>query len=111
MNNNAVLKVTRDNDATTSIELRLKPASQCVSLIVYEYISPTGDQYNETWRIDNLDLIGEYTIQLYDSWGKLILETSDYHNDWSTKVSGTYHYFIRYEGELRNQGILIVDQP
>jgi len=78
-------------------------------LIIYTGISPNGDPFNENWIIQNIEALPdtkENTVSIYNRWGDLVFETTNYDND--TRVfkginkndkevsSGVYFYKIYF---------------
>lgn len=78
-------------------------------LIIYTGLSPNGDSFNEKWIIQNIESLPdtrENNVTIYNRWGDLIFETSNYDN--STRVfkginkngnevnSGVYYYKIEF---------------
>jgi len=53
-------------------------------IIVYTGISPNGDGQNDTWIIRYIDAIvdtRENVVSIYNRWGDLVFEVSDYDNN------------------------------
>jgi gliding motility-associated-like protein len=67
-------------------------------VVIPNVISPNGDQYNETLFIQGLEFLS-HTVRIYNRWGQMILETSDYRNNWKAEdhPDGTYYYEIVVE--------------
>lgn len=78
--------------------------------------SPNGDNFNDTFKIDNIDNLTCYpenTVEIYNRWGILVFETKNYNNTTNafdgisrgrTTVkqsdglpTGTYFYIIHYK--------------
>ena len=58
--------------------------------------TPNGDGINETLTFSLLEVYPNSTLQVYNRWGKLIFESSDYKNDWDGEdyKAGTYFYVL-----------------
>ncbi len=62
--------------------------------------SPNGDQYNDTWIIDNIEVYPDLHFQLFNKWGNLIYESKGLYEPWNGKVGGvtvpsdTYYYLL-----------------
>ena len=57
-------------------------------------VTPNGDGKNDSWRISNRYAFQPLiTIQLYNSDGKEILNTTDYKNDWPLENVGSQRTF------------------
>lgn len=63
-------------------------------------ISPNGDGINDYWKIINIGAFGKCDVKIYNRWGDVVYESSDYKNDWDGKregktlPEGTYYYLI-----------------
>ena len=62
--------------------------------------TPNGDGDNDVWIIDELFYFPDHTLQVFNRWGTVILDTRNYQNDWDGTwkgeplPEGTYYYFI-----------------
>ena len=84
--------------ATATVEV----ISGC-SLVIPNVFSPNSDGLNDRWIIEGIEGV-EHTVRVYNRWGRIVLETSDYNNDWDGNGAsdGTYFYEVRsMEPELR----------
>ena len=61
---------------------------------------PNGDNYNDTWIIDNLDLYPNMKLSIYNKWGRVVHEQSGNYLPWDGKYlnkdlpSEVYYYKI-----------------
>jgi gliding motility-associated-like protein len=71
-------------------------------------ITPNGDSYNDVFFIKNLDEYPKSELIIFNRWGKIIYQNSDYQNNWDgTKHSdGTYFYILTLNNGKRYHGIL-----
>lgn len=76
-------------------------------LTIYSAFSPNGDAVNQFFRIDGIESYPNHQLFVYNRWGNLVLETSNYQNDWAGTWNGldlpdgTYYYvFEDGEGEV-----------
>jgi len=62
-------------------------------------ITPNGDGFNDYFVIDNIDTWDEHKLLIYNRWGKTVLETTSYNNNWNgdNVASGTYFYVFTYK--------------
>ncbi len=67
-------------------------------------ITPDGNGANDVWIISNIDNYPDNTVSVFDRWGRLVFETTNYQNDWgatnsdgSLLVDGTYYYVVSFE--------------
>jgi gliding motility-associated-like protein len=62
--------------------------------------TPNGDDYNDTWVIDNIDVYQDLHFQLFNKWGNLVYESKGLYQPWDGKVGGvtvpsdTYYYLL-----------------
>jgi len=63
--------------------------------------TPTGDGYNDTWKIKNIELYPDCEVYVYNKWGKLVFESTGYSEEWDGTFytrplpMATYYYIIR----------------
>ena len=53
------------------------------NLVIYNAISPNGDKKNDTWYIENIDVLAdtkENHVTIYDRWGDAVFEADNYDN-------------------------------
>ncbi len=76
----------------------------------FNLITPNGDGLNETFVISNVQLY-EHRLTILDRWGRTVLQTDRYNNDWSTKVGGTYFYRLdnKSTGEQYSGWVMVVE--
>jgi gliding motility-associated-like protein len=82
-------------------------AKQC-NFVIPNVITPNNDGENDVFRITELDLYKPLSLKVYNRWGKLMYQNSNYLNDWNGDElpSGTYFihisapYFQPYKGWL-----------
>ncbi len=76
-------------------------------VVISKAITPNGDQWNEYFQITGIELCGfEMDVKIFNRWGALVYENSNYQNDWNGKSSsgaigasgtvpsGTYYYIV-----------------
>jgi gliding motility-associated-like protein len=60
--------------------------------------SPNNDNYNNSFEIYGLDHFPGSTIQIWNRWGKLMYESSNYYNQWAPNedeaADGVYFYLL-----------------
>jgi gliding motility-associated-like protein len=59
-------------------------------------ISPNGDGANDMWHLINLEYHPNTVVQIFNRWGVLVYESSNYQNDWTADglSDGTYFYIV-----------------
>jgi gliding motility-associated-like protein len=65
-------------------------------LVLPNVITPNGDGQNDFLYFKYLEFFGDNELKVYDRWGKLVYEKSNYANDWNAKncTDGTYYYTL-----------------
>lgn len=63
-------------------------------------LTPNGDGYNDTYFVEGACDYTEFFIQIYDSWGKLVFESSDCNASWdplgdNAPPNSVYYYLVR----------------
>lgn len=88
---------------TTTFTVTVTNASGCSAsddvTIVTEFdltipniVTPNGDGKNDKFFIKGLP--PETSINIFNRWGNLMYQASDYKNDWSTVTEGVYYYVM-----------------
>lgn len=74
--------------------------------------TPNGDNYNDTWVIDNMELYPNIEVNIFNRWGNLIKKYNNTYEPWDGKIngvdapSGTYFYVINLDnGEKKGEGV------
>ncbi len=74
-----------------------------VPLIAKNQFSPNGDLLDDTWFIENIDLMPQYEVVVFNRAGQEVFQSKAYQNDWDGTSNGktllptTYFYVIRNE--------------
>jgi gliding motility-associated-like protein len=109
-------KVTSAKAATLPF-VTLATAENNGQLVVYNAVSPTGDEKNEILRIDNIEKYPNNIVSIFNRWGDKVFEISGYDNDQKVflgksdagkeLVAGTYFYLInKNDGSAPVNGFL-----
>jgi gliding motility-associated-like protein len=75
------------------------------NLIVNNLITPDNNGANDFWEIGNIENYQNANVYIYDRWGKEILKTTNYQNNWNGASGtdqlpdGTYYYIISIPGQ------------
>lgn len=79
-------KLTVDNGSCAAVD------STCIELLlkidVPTGFSPNGDNINDLWEIDNIDLYPDVSIKVYNRWGSLVFESTGYNEMWDGTRKG-----------------------
>jgi len=80
-------------------------------LQISNYMSPNGDGINDTWKVNNLNFIKNFTIDIIDQWGnEMFHKDSNYNNEWDGTngniqvPDGVYYYLIKDNGRVKYKG-------
>lgn len=71
-------------------------------------ITPNGDNRNDAWVISDLKDLASYDLTITDYSGRVVLESSDYKNDWNARLDGNelpegnYFYILKH----RKSGVI-----
>jgi gliding motility-associated-like protein len=69
-------------------------------LFIPNVITPNSDGYNDTWRIDNIQLFSSNSVVIVNRWGDVVYQSKYYNNDWDGSFgggllpAGTYYYIL-----------------
>jgi gliding motility-associated-like protein len=70
-------------------------------LKVNQIITPNNDGFNDTWKIENIDLFPDAEVFVFTRWGKLVFNTKNISaNEWDGTFKGrllptdSYHYIL-----------------
>lgn len=84
-----------------SINVQMTP--NLTSMILPNTFSPNGDGINDTYHLNNIEFATEFTLSIYNRWGRLLFESSDPNLEWlgegdgsSEGVTGVYFVILRY---------------
>ena len=90
-------------------------------LVVYNEFSPNGDGFNDTFVIDGIQLYPNNVLKVYNRYGSLVFQTSNYNNDWDGVANksgaimskdrlpvGTYFYVLDTGTGIRKSGWLYI---
>ena len=62
--------------------------------------SPNGDGDNDVWDISGITQGGDFKVRVFDRWGHLMFESSDFDFQWDGKIS---------DGKLAPAGVYVYD--
>ncbi|WP_268223685.1 Ig-like domain-containing protein, partial [Sinomicrobium oceani] len=90
-------------------------------LVVYNEFSPNGDGFNDTFVIDGIQLYPNNVLKVYNRYGSLVFQTSNYNNDWDGVANksgaimskdrlpvGTYFYVLDTGTGIKKSGWLYI---
>jgi gliding motility-associated-like protein len=65
-------------------------ASSSTCLEVYSAFSPNGDQNNDFWYIENIELYPDALVEVFNRWGDRVYASKLYVNAWDGAWNGTF---------------------
>jgi gliding motility-associated-like protein len=84
-----------------------KRFSYYVPVIPAKVVTPNGDGILDRWEIKNLELYDEYTIEIYNRWGKCLKTYHNYYDGWDGTYNGhpmpSTDYWYRIVVQLNDQ--------
>ena len=78
------------------------------------YISPNGDTKNDFWKIENVDIYKDFSLQIFDQFGQIIYEVpSNYNNEFDGKLNGNplptgNYYYVFKNGKITYKGNITI---
>jgi len=105
------LTVVDANGCINSDEVLLNVKEE---LIIGNVITPNNDGNNDTWKIFPESALSTCTVNLFDGFGRRLLETDNYQNDWDGTFEGgnlpdgDYYYHIQCDGGDEKGTLVII---
>jgi gliding motility-associated-like protein len=94
-----VSTITDDNSCIATITVEVLPSIvPCVNPV--NTFTPNGDQFNDTWIIDNMYLYPNASVQVFNKWGNLVFKSEGLYTPWDGTFnnnplpSEVYYYII-----------------
>ncbi|MBC7694833.1 MAG: gliding motility-associated C-terminal domain-containing protein [Burkholderiales bacterium] len=91
-------------------------AGNSIPLPSTNYISPNGDNKNDYWKIDNVNIYKDFALQIFDQFGLVIYEAqNNYNNEFDGKYKGSplptgnYYYVFKNQRITYKGNITIVN--
>ena len=110
------LDCPRSITVTVPVDGNVCTVENCVSIQVYNAVTPNGDSNNEVFFIENIDILECYpenNVEIYNRWGVKVFDADNYDNvnrvfrgisEGRTTVkqsaelpTGTYFYILKYK--------------
>ena len=69
-------------------------------LFIPNVLTPNNDGYNDTWKIDNIQLFPSNSVIIVNRWGDVVFRSNNYNNEFDGNFSGgllpsgTYYYML-----------------
>ena len=96
-----------ENGCESATEVTVEVTSS-YNLIPSNLMTPDGNGKNDFFYVENIDRYPDCEVQIYNAFGKLILNSKPYSNDFDGTVNGeklpegTYYYVITCDGNKDN---------
>lgn len=91
-------------------------AGNTIPLPSTNYISPNGDGKNDYWKVDNVEIYKDFSLQIFDQFGQVIFEVPDHYNNefdgmYKGKAlpTGNYYYIFKKDKTIFKGNITIVN--
>ena len=102
------LTVTNEHGCSASKSIAI-PRTVCE---IPNVITPNGDSFNQNFNLQGFDI---EKIQIYNRWGRIVYDKSNYSNEWNGQNNngellpdGTYFYLIQFKKGENKQGWIFV---
>ena len=101
------IKITADNSKDTIINFKIETL-QCEP-IPENHFTPNGDNYNDTWSINKINLFPDFELFVYNRWGQLVHYQKNEYIPWDGQTSiipvpdATYYYMLYLSKKDRNK--------
>lgn len=103
--------VVTDTNGCTLTRLEDYLNIPCNNILVSEGFSPNGDGINDKWFVFGLTEYMKSTVQVFDRWGDLVFEKTNYQSDWdgvskggAHLPDGTYYYLVKLNEPSKTGG-------
>ncbi|MBL6658284.1 MAG: gliding motility-associated C-terminal domain-containing protein [Flavobacteriales bacterium] len=83
--------VVTDANGCISETDALVPEGVGTCINAYSAFSPNGDQNNDYWHIDNIELYPDGLVEVFNRWGDRVYSTKAYINAWDGAWQGMYN--------------------
>jgi gliding motility-associated-like protein len=90
-------------ESTSSVTI----VPECGNLYVPNVFTPNNDGLNDVFRPEGKG-VADYSLQVFNRWGNLVFETTQYNNGWNGKIenepapAGTYFFLLKAYDALGN---------
>jgi gliding motility-associated-like protein len=97
-----------DNNCSKPFHFIILPSdNECISMV--NAFTPNGDDYNDTWHIENLNLYPNAELKIFNRWGNLIFESKGEYHEWDGYYKGSplpadsYYYILVLNNGVDNR--------
>ena len=103
---NVLVKDNGDPVLSDTILITIEVADEIEGILPSaDYISPNGDEKNDTWVIENVELYQDFSLMIFDANGTMLYQVeSGYDNSWDGTYNGQYletgaYYYVLSENQ------------
>ena len=115
LNSTTYFVTVESNDGCTASDSLVVFVSQITDIVINNIITPNGDGKNDTWDINKPSFISGCPVSIFNRWGKIVWESTNYNNNWKGEnfkgellPDGTYYYTIICQGDEYKGSILLI---
>jgi gliding motility-associated-like protein len=101
------LVVTDDNSCSQAFNFEIMVSdNECLD--IPNTLTPNGDNYNDTWVIENIDLYSNAVVKIFNKWGNEIYSSNQAYIPWDGTFNGNplpsevYYYIIELNNSENN---------
>jgi len=105
------LVVVDDNNCSNADRVSVELKS---NLVISNIMTPDGNGENDTWKMYPEITLQTCEVKLFDGFGRELVNTSDYQNDWDgihegeAFPDGDYYYYVNCSGGFSKKGTLTI---
>lgn len=102
------LEVTDANSCVSNYSFEIV-GSNADCLFIPNTITPNGDDYNDTWFIENIDLYPNASVKVFNKWGNKVFDSGEKYEPWNGEHKGAplpsevYFYIITLGNNSGNE--------
>ncbi len=97
---------------TTFVNVDVRQINDMPELKAFNGFSPNGDQINDYFTFENLELYPNAKLTIFNSWGSVVYKSNNYQNDWDGTSNGNdlpdgvYFYVVEDESGASQTGYI-----
>ena len=115
LNSTTYFVTVESDDGCTASDSLIVFVTQITDIVINNIITPNGDGKNDTWDINKPSFISGCPVSIFNRWGKIVWESTNYYNNWNGEnfngellPDGTYYYTIICQGDEYKGSILLI---
>jgi gliding motility-associated-like protein len=97
--------VTVKDSAQKDTVINFKIEKLECKVIIANHFTPNGDNYNDTWSINQTTFYPEFELYVFNKWGQQVHSQKGTYTPWDggNHADGTYYYVFYYKGSDKNK--------